>query len=61
MPELLALLERLHRYQPELPEDILSQATGMQGDRTRLENFIMKLIRGAQAGAHTGRITNVAG
>lgn len=33
-------------YTPELPRNILAQAVGLQGDRTRLERFIAKLMAG---------------
>ena len=41
-----AMLERLHMYQPELPAALLARATGMQGDKTRLERALLKMIRG---------------
>jgi hypothetical protein len=40
------LLQQLWSYKPELPQALLSQAVGMQGDRGRLERFLGKLIRG---------------
>lgn len=40
------LIERLNAYKPELPRHVLSQAVGLQGDRTRLERVMAALIRG---------------
>ena len=44
------LMQRIHAYQPELPRHILSQAVGMQGDRTRLERVMAAMIRGDDKG-----------
>ena len=44
------LLDRLWEYKPELPKTLLDQAVGLQGDRTRLEAAVWKLIRGRHCG-----------
>ena len=41
-----SILQNMWQYEPELPRHILSQAVGMQGDRTRLERVMAALIRG---------------
>eukprot|EP00798_Chlamydomonas_sp_ICE-L_P019820 gene19820-26505_t len=38
--------QRLYTYKTELPPELLNQAIGMQGDRSRLEKTITKLIKG---------------
>ncbi|GAX73476.1 hypothetical protein CEUSTIGMA_g928.t1 [Chlamydomonas eustigma] len=46
LDELMRLVKRMKEYQTELPEALLSQAVGMQGDTSRMENFIEKMLQG---------------
>lgn len=46
------LLKKLWAYKPELPEHVLQQAVGVQGNRERLERALLKMMKG---GCEAGR------
>ena len=42
----MQLLQRLALYRPELPHGVLSRAVGNQGDTSRLERVLLRVMRG---------------